>query len=142
MIVGGSSPLNRVNEVLQRMQDNLNHVDALKTCCGILAILSRDEANKLQIARDGIRLIVLIMESHIGRPDLLEASCDLLWSLAFNNTLVKDVVGRHGAVPIILKGPYVRWEARWYPIILVLPKFVEVIIKGLICLSQRGGGGL
>jgi hypothetical protein len=25
----------------------------------------------------------------VGRPDLLEAACDLLWSLAFNNALVK-----------------------------------------------------
>lgn len=24
-----------------------------------------------------------------ARPDLLEAACDLLWSLAFNNALVK-----------------------------------------------------
>lgn len=48
-------------------QDNISNVDALKTCCGILAILSRDESNKLQIARDGIRLIVAIMEMHIGR---------------------------------------------------------------------------
>lgn len=48
------------------MQDNISNVDALKTCCGILAILSRDESNKLQIARDGIRLIVAIMEMHIG----------------------------------------------------------------------------
>jgi len=27
--------------------------------------------------------------SFTGKPDLLEASCDLIWSLAFNNSLVK-----------------------------------------------------
>jgi len=49
------------------LQDNMANVDALKTCCGILAILSREESNKLQIARDGIRLIVSTMEIHIGQ---------------------------------------------------------------------------
>ena len=103
-ILASAPVLHRVNEVLQRMQDNISNTEALKTCCGILAILSRDEANKLQIARDGIRTIVNIMELHMNRLDLLEAACDLLWSLAFNNSLVKDVVGRHGAIPVILKG--------------------------------------
>lgn len=30
--------------------------------------------------------------------------CDLLWSLAFNNGLVKEVVGRQGGIALILKG--------------------------------------
>lgn len=33
-----------------------------------------------------------------------EAVCDLLWSLAFNNGLVKEVVGRQGGIALILKG--------------------------------------
>jgi hypothetical protein len=37
------SPSSRVHEILQRMQENVSHVDSLKTCCGVLAILSRDE---------------------------------------------------------------------------------------------------
>jgi hypothetical protein len=70
----------------------------------VLAILSRDEANKLLIARDGIRLICSVMEQHVERHDLLEAACDLLWSLAFNNPLLKEVIGQHGGIPIILRG--------------------------------------
>jgi len=104
MIVGGGSPLNRVHEVLQRMQENIDHIESLKTCCGILAVLSRDEANKLLIARDGMRLIITVMQSHLGKVDLQEAACDLLWSLAFNNSLVKELVGRHGGIAVIIKG--------------------------------------
>jgi len=86
------------------MQENVSNVDSLKTCCGVLAILSRDEANKLLIARDGIRLITSVMNSHIQNPSLQEAACDLMWSLAFNNNLVKEVIGRQGGIPVIIKG--------------------------------------
>ncbi|GMH63199.1 hypothetical protein TrST_g12401 [Triparma strigata] len=94
----------RVHEILQRMQENMSHVDSLKTCCGVLAILSRDEANKLLIARDGIRLLTTVMNTHISNPGLQEAACDLIWSLAFNNNLVKEVIGRQGGIPVIIKG--------------------------------------
>jgi hypothetical protein len=70
----------------------------------VLAILSRDEANKLLIARDGIRLICSVMEQHLERHDLLEAACDLLWSLAFNNPLLKEVIGQQGCIPVVLRG--------------------------------------
>jgi len=86
------------------MQENLAHVDSLKTCCGVLAILSRDEANKLLIARDGIRLLTSVMNTHISNSGLQEAACDLIWSLAFNNNLVKEVIGRQGGIPVIIKG--------------------------------------
>jgi hypothetical protein len=86
------------------MQENMSHVDSLKTCCGVLAILSRDEANKLLIARDGIRLLTTVMNTHISNPGLQEAACDLIWSLAFNNNLVKEVIGRQGGIPVIIKG--------------------------------------
>jgi|TARA_B100000482_G_scaffold178377_1_gene149426 hypothetical protein len=104
MIVGVTSPLNRVHEILKRMQDHVHHVESLKMCCGVLAILSREEANKLLIARDGMRLLCSIMEQHLARADLLEAACDLLWSLAFNNPLLKEVIGRQGGIPAIVKG--------------------------------------
>lgn len=45
-------------------------MECLKTCCGALAILAKDEANKLLIARDGTRLILTVMEGHATRPDL------------------------------------------------------------------------
>ena len=98
------APSSRVHEILQRMQENVAHVDSLKTCCGVLAILSRDEANKLLIARDGIRLLTSVMNTHITNPGLQEAACDLIWSLAFNNNLVKEVIGRQGGIPVIIKG--------------------------------------
>jgi hypothetical protein len=75
----GSSPLTRVQEILFRMQQHPDGVDTMKTCCGALAILSRDEANKLMIVRDGLRLILSTMQVHDKREDLLEAACDLLW---------------------------------------------------------------
>ena len=41
---------------------------------------------------------------HLERSDLLEAACDLLWSLAFNNPLLKEVIGQQGGIPIIIRG--------------------------------------
>ena len=74
----------KVQEILFRMQQHPDDVDTMKTCCGALAILSRDEANKLMIVRDGLRLILSTMSVHDKRGDLLEAACDLLWRyLAF-----------------------------------------------------------
>ena len=68
-----SSPLTRVQEILFRMQQKPDDVDTMKTCCGALAILSRDEGNKLMIVRDGLRLILSTMQIHSRREDLLEA---------------------------------------------------------------------
>ncbi|KAJ1458442.1 armadillo-type protein [Pelagophyceae sp. CCMP2097] len=104
MIVGAASPLNRVHEILQRMREQIHHVESLKMCCGVLAILSRDEANKLLIARDGLRLLRSMMDQHAARADLLEAACDLLWALAFNNALLKEVIGRQGGIAAIVHG--------------------------------------
>jgi uncharacterized membrane protein YgcG len=84
------------------MQQKPDDVDTMKTCCGALAILSRDEGNKLMIVRDGLRLILSTMQIHSRREDLLEAACDLLWSLAFNNDVVKDLIGRQGGIQVVL----------------------------------------
>jgi hypothetical protein len=62
------------------------------------------QANKLLIARDGIRLLTSVMNTHISNSGLQEAACDLIWSLAFNNNLVKEVIGRQGGIPVIIKG--------------------------------------
>jgi hypothetical protein len=48
------------------------------------------------------------MDQHIERHDLLESACDLLWSLAFNNTLLKEVIGQQGAIPVILRGMHLH----------------------------------
>ena len=42
---------NRVTEILKRLDVSSGQAEAMKTCFGILAILSRDESNKALIAR-------------------------------------------------------------------------------------------
>jgi len=49
-------PMNRVQDVLRRMDDNSTQSEAMKTCFGILAIMSREDVNKLLIARDGMEV--------------------------------------------------------------------------------------
>lgn len=56
-----------------------------------------------------LRLHLVLMYNHCPEPitrlqPKQEAVCDLLWSLAFNNGLVKEVVGRQGGIALILKG--------------------------------------
>lgn len=63
----------------------MDNVECLKTCCGALAILAKDEANKLLIARDGTRLILTVMEGHATRPDLQVRSRRRLGILFFNS---------------------------------------------------------
>ena len=57
-------------DLVSLSQTDLGNVECLKTCCGALAILAKDESNKLLIARDGTRLILTVMEGHATRPDL------------------------------------------------------------------------
>jgi hypothetical protein len=40
-------PINRVQDIVRRMDDNSAQSEAMKTCFGILAIMSREESNKL-----------------------------------------------------------------------------------------------
>ena len=60
-----SYPHHRVNDVLRRMEDNRLQPDTMKTCFGILAIMSREEPNKQIIAKDGMEIILAIMVSHM-----------------------------------------------------------------------------
>ena len=50
----------RVNDILRRMEENRNQHDTMKTCFGILAILSREENNKQLIARDGMETVRVV----------------------------------------------------------------------------------
>ena len=68
-----ASPVHRVKEVLKRLEGSVGDPQSVKTCMGVLAILSRDEANKLLVARDGIRLILGAMEAHMECASLQEA---------------------------------------------------------------------
>lgn len=85
-------PQHRVHDILRRIEDNKLQPDTMKTCFGVLAIMSREESNKQMIAGEGMATIVSIMRAHVDRIDVQESGCDLLWSLAFNNTAIKDII--------------------------------------------------
>ena len=95
--------MNRVTEVLHRMDDNSSQPDAMKTCFGILAIMSREDVNKVLIARDGMETILNVMTQHVDKADIQESGCDLIWSLAFNNSAVKDTIARHGGASVLVR---------------------------------------
>eukprot|EP00953_Heterococcus_sp_UTEX-ZZ885_P017969 10048-Heterococcus_DN1.PRE.2 len=103
-----ASPLQRVHEILQRIQcayskqletllltvasllvvrspqTNPDNVECLKTCCGALAILAKDEGNKLIIVRDGVRLILALMEAHaakVSTEDTLKVMLSTVYAL-------------------------------------------------------------
>jgi len=96
-------PINRVQDILRRMDDNSAQSEAMKTCFGILAIMSREESNKLIIARDGMESVLNAMTVHVDKTDVQESGCDLLWSLAFNNTAVKDIIAKHGGASVLVR---------------------------------------
>ena len=96
-------PVNRVSDVLRRMDDNSSQSPAMVTCFGILAIMSREEVNKLMIARDGMDTILNVMTQHVEKSDVQEAGCDLLWSLAFNNAAVKDTIAKNGGASVLVR---------------------------------------
>ena len=43
-------PQHRVHDILRRIEDNKLQPDTMKTCFGVLAIMSREESNKQMIA--------------------------------------------------------------------------------------------
>lgn len=97
-----SYPHHRVNDVLRRMEDNKLQPDTMKTCFGILAIMSREEPNKQIIARDGMEIILAIMVSHMDKIEVQESGCDLLWSLAFNNVAIKDIIADNFGASVVV----------------------------------------
>lgn len=82
---------------------NASQAEAMKTCFGILAIMSREETNKLLIAKDGMEKILNVMSTHIERTDVQEAGCDLLWSLAFNNSNTKEIIANCGGSTVLVR---------------------------------------
>ena len=96
-------PLSRVHDILRRMEDNSSQSEAMKTCFGILAIMSREDSNKVMIAKDGMDAILNAMTAHVDKVDVQEAGCDLLWSLAFNNGVAKDIIGKHGGAGVLVR---------------------------------------
>jgi hypothetical protein len=113
-------PSNRVQDILKRMDENSSQPEAIKTCFGILAIMSRDESNKGDtatatvvycrqitpylvvgvIAKEGMETILNAMTMHVDKCDVQESGCDLLWSLAFNSGLVKEYIAKYGGYRI------------------------------------------
>jgi hypothetical protein len=95
-------PQHRVHDILRRIEDNKLQPDTMKTCFGILAIMSREESNKQMIAGEGMATIVSVMRAHVDRIDVQESGCDLLWSLAFNNTAIKDIIAVNGGASVVI----------------------------------------
>lgn len=96
-------PVNRVPDILRRMDINSSQAEAMKTCFGILAIMSREESNKVLIAKDGMEVILNAMNIHVDRTDVQESGCDLLWSLAFNSSSVKELIAKNGGATVLVR---------------------------------------
>jgi hypothetical protein len=96
-------PVNRVPDILKRMDLNSSQAEAMKTCFGILAIMSREDANKTLIAKDGMEIILRCLTVHIDRTDVQESGCDLLWSLAFNSSAVKEIIAKYGGAVVLVR---------------------------------------
>ena len=47
--------------------------------------------------------IINAMMTHMERTDVQECGCDLLWSLAFNSSTVKETIGRHGGAGVMVR---------------------------------------
>ena len=62
----------RVSDIVRRMDEYGSQAEPMKTCLGILAIMSREEPNKLVIARDGMETILNIMTLHVDKCDVQE----------------------------------------------------------------------
>jgi hypothetical protein len=97
-----SYPHHRVHDILKRMEDNKLQPDTMKTCFGILAIMSREDINKHIIAREGMEIILSIMILHVNKIDIQESGCDLLWSLAFNDIVIKDIIADKNGANVVV----------------------------------------
>ncbi len=102
--VGPHTLANRVHDIIRRMSDNLTLSEPTKTCYGILAIMSREDTSKVIIAKNGLDIILNGMQIHLEKIDVQEAGCDLIWSLAFNNTLVKEMIGNVNGTSVLVRG--------------------------------------
>ncbi|RHY84417.1 hypothetical protein DYB35_013992, partial [Aphanomyces astaci] len=95
--------MSRVQALLNRIVEYADDPNTIKTCCGVLSILSRSEDKKTEIANAGLAVILHAMNTHMANEDLLEAACDLLWTLAFNNKPVKASISTHGGIATLLR---------------------------------------
>lgn len=98
------SPTSRAQDILRRLEEHNGQPETIKTCFGILAIMSRDDSHKTLIAVDGMERILNAMMVNIDRADVQEAGCDLLWSLAFNSAKVKEIIGKYGGTTVLVRG--------------------------------------
>ncbi|RHY29734.1 hypothetical protein DYB32_004890 [Aphanomyces invadans] len=95
--------MSRVQALLNRMVEYASDANTIKTCCGVLSILSRSEDKKTEIANAGLAIVLQAMNAHMANEDLVEAACDLLWTLAFNNKPVKASISAHGGISTLLR---------------------------------------
>lgn len=116
--------MTRVQTLLVRMMSNPGDAKNMKMCCGALAILSRTESHKVEIARDGLIIVIHAMQQHKSNSGFLETSFDLLWSLAFQNNGIKDMIGKYQGIQAVLQG------------MVLHPLKLEVLKSGLGTLSN------
>ena len=95
-------PHQRVHEILRRIEENKSQPDTVKTCFSILSIMSTEESIKKMIAVEGMTPIVAVMILHADRIDVQESGCDLLWSLAFNNTAIKEIIAANDGARVVV----------------------------------------
>ncbi|KAF0696082.1 Aste57867_13120 [Aphanomyces stellatus] len=95
--------MSRVQALLNRIVEYSGDPNTIKTCCGVLSILSRSEDKKTEIANAGLLVILQAMNTHMSNEELLESACDLLWTLAFNNKPVKASISAHGGIATLLR---------------------------------------
>ncbi|KAG9398270.1 hypothetical protein AC1031_014863 [Aphanomyces cochlioides] len=95
--------MSRVQALLSRIVEHGGDPSTIKTCCGVLAILSRSEDKKSEVASTGLVILLQAMNTHITNNELVEAACDLLWTLAFNNKPIKASISAHGGISTLLR---------------------------------------
>lgn len=103
--VSSSMSSNRIPDLLKRLDQNQNQPEAVKTCYSLLSLLCREDAHKQNIlTSDGLKIILNCLNLHLDRVDIQETGNDLLWSLAFNNPLMKDMLIPYEGAVVIIKG--------------------------------------
>lgn len=96
--------MTRVRALLSRMKENRDVPKVLRQCCEALTIGSRSDHKKLMIAREGLSEILLAVQTYLLTDvALLTSACDLLWTLAFNDSRVKERIRVEGGIEVVIQ---------------------------------------
>ena len=94
--------MTRVQTLLIRMLEYPNDPHILKSCCGALSLLARNDDHKMEIAQDGLKMLRQSALKFMHHVELLESICDLFWNISFNHTKVKELVAKFEGVQLII----------------------------------------